>query len=141
MVGEPWDSIDKWHDITPNSYFWKQIIFHESKWIALSVFWISRPQLQIFFFVWEKWWSLLSSCTKSGTNNARIEYKYPAILYSYLESWLFSTVKKPVWQVGYTCLYNCSIVVSSHPSAPQVPATIDAKRRRFVIESDDENEL
>ena len=25
-----------------------------------------------------------------------IEYKYPAILYGYLDSWLFSTVKKPV---------------------------------------------
>ena len=49
MVGEPWGSIDKWHDIIPTFYLWKQIIFHESEWIALSAFWISRPQLQKFF--------------------------------------------------------------------------------------------
>ena len=27
-------------------------------------------------------------------NNARIEYKYSAIFYGYLDSWLFCTVKK-----------------------------------------------
>ena len=32
MVGEPWGSIDKWHDITPTFYLW-----------------ISRPQLQKCF--------------------------------------------------------------------------------------------
>ena len=26
---------------------------------------------------------MLTYCTKQGTNNARIEYKYPAILYGY----------------------------------------------------------
>ena len=36
---------------------------------------------------------------------------------------------------------NCTIVLGSQPSAPQVPAAIPAKRRRHVIESDDENEL
>ena len=43
---------------------------------------------------------LLLNCTKQSTNNARIEYKYPAILYGYLDSWSFCTVKKPVEPVG-----------------------------------------
>ena len=49
LVGEIWDTMDKRHDITPNLHFRNQIVFNESKWIALSVFWISGPQLQIFF--------------------------------------------------------------------------------------------
>ena len=49
LVGEIWDTMDKRHDITPNLYFRNQIVFNESKWIALSVFWIFGPQLQIFF--------------------------------------------------------------------------------------------
>lgn len=36
---------------------------------------------------------LLSNCSKQSTNNARTEYKYPAILYGYLHSWLFCIVK------------------------------------------------
>ena len=36
---------------------------------------------------------LLSNCSKQSTNNARTEYKYPAILYGYLHSWLFCKVK------------------------------------------------
>ena len=36
---------------------------------------------------------LLSNCTKQSTNNARIEYKYLAILYGYLDSCLFCTIK------------------------------------------------
>ena len=32
--------------------------------------------------------------TAPSKNNARIEYKYPAIFYGYLDSWLFCTVKK-----------------------------------------------
>ena len=43
---------------------------------------------------------LLSNCTKQSTNNGRIEYTYPAILYGFLDCWLFCTVKKPVWPVG-----------------------------------------
>ena len=38
--------------------------------------------------------SLLSNCTKWSTNNVRIQYKYPAILYGYLDSWLFCTERK-----------------------------------------------
>ena len=37
---------------------------------------------------------LLSNCTKWSTNNVRIQYKYPAILYGYLDSWLFCTERK-----------------------------------------------
>ena len=36
---------------------------------------------------------LLSNCTKQSTNNGRIEYTYPAILYGFLDSWLFCIVK------------------------------------------------
>ena len=43
--------MDKRHDITPNLYFRKQIIFHERKWIALSVVSISGPQLFFFFLI------------------------------------------------------------------------------------------
>ena len=35
----------------------------------------------------------------------------------------------------------CTIVLSSQPSAPQVPAAIPAKRQRHLFESDDENEM
>ena len=41
---------------------------------------------------------LLLNCTKQSPNNARIEYKYPAILYGYLDSWLFCTVKNQLNQ-------------------------------------------
>ena len=34
--------------------------------------------------------------TAPSKNNARIEYKYPAIFYGYLDSGLFSTVKKKI---------------------------------------------
>ena len=37
---------------------------------------------------------LLTNCTKWSTNNVRIEFKYPAILCGYLDSWLFCTVKE-----------------------------------------------
>ena len=37
---------------------------------------------------------LLTNCTKWSTNNVRIEFKYPAILYGCLDSWLFCTVKE-----------------------------------------------
>ena len=43
--------MDKRHDITPSLYFRKQIIFHERKWIALSVVSISGPQLFFFFLI------------------------------------------------------------------------------------------
>ena len=35
--------------------------------------------------------------TAPSKNNARIEYKYPAIFYGYLDSWLFCTVKKKMF--------------------------------------------
>ena len=37
---------------------------------------------------------LLTNCTKWNTNNVRIEFKYPAILCGYLDSWLFCTVNE-----------------------------------------------
>ena len=37
---------------------------------------------------------LLSNCTKQSANDVRTEYIYPAILYGYLDSWLFCTVEK-----------------------------------------------
>ena len=39
----------------------------------------------------------LSNSRRYSTNNARIKFKLPAILYSYLDSWLFCKVKKTCW--------------------------------------------
>ena len=44
-------------------------------------------------------------------------------------------VKKLVWEVSYTCF------LCLQPSAPQESATIPARHRRHVIESDDDNEM
>ena len=41
----------------------------------------------------QKYTDLLSNCTKKRTNNAPVEYKYPAVLYGFLDSWFFCTVK------------------------------------------------
>lgn len=62
---------------------------------------------------------LLSNYTKKSTNNAGIEYKYLAILYGYLDSWLFCAVKRNLFDKL---------------------AAIPAKRRRYESKSDDENE-
>ena len=53
-----------------------------------------------------KYLLLLSNCSKQSTNNARMEYKYPAILYGYLDSWLFCIVKYlPKRLVALACVF------------------------------------
>ena len=89
---------------------------------------------------------LLSNYTKKSTNNAGIEYKYPAILYGYLDGWLFCAVKKNLFDrlatlaLSGAVFNNCTIVLGSHPSAPQVLAAIPSKCRRYGSKADDENE-
>ena len=55
------------------------------------------------FMTVNKYSFLSSNCTKKSANNAPIEYKYPTIIYGYLDSWLFCTVK-PVVCVRYASL-------------------------------------
>ena len=89
---------------------------------------------------------LLSNYTKKSTNNAGIEYKYPAILYGYLDSWLFCAVKRKLFDrlatlaLSGAVFNNCTIVLGSQPSAPKVLVAIPAKRRRYGSKSDIENE-
>ena len=89
---------------------------------------------------------LLSNYTKESTNNAGIEYKYLAILYGYLDRCLFCAVKRNLFDrlatltLSGAVFNNCTIVLGSQPSAPQVLAAIPAKRRRYRSKSDDENE-
>ena len=91
---------------------------------------------------------LFSNCIKQSTYNARLDYKYSAILYGYLDNQLFCTVEKKklfdkFGRLAFSgAVFNsCTIVLGSQPSAPQVKAVILAKRRRHVIESDDKNEM
>ena len=55
------------------------------------------------FMTVNKYSFLSSNCTEKSANNAPIEYKYPTIIYGYLDSWLFCTVK-PVVCVRYASL-------------------------------------
>ena len=60
--------------------------------------------------------------------------------YGYLDSYFVLWKLATLAFSGAVC-NNCTIATGSQPSTPQVPAAIPAKRRRFVIESDEENEM
>ena len=58
---------------------------------------------------------------KESTNNALIGYKYPAILYGQMDSWLFYTVKKRVFfsiRFSFHALRQMSREIAEKKSSP-----------------------
>lgn len=97
-----WECYDLFGKIRTLTDLNRQFMWPKASWCILGLN-LSQLFLRAMYFgpIMRDQTHLLSNCTKQSMNNERTNHNTASC---YLESFFFLCIKKPVWQVGHSCV-------------------------------------